>query len=249
VGKFEISASLGYGQRSNPVAGKSDIPLVIIPHISYYGKRFFLENLELGFTLHDGETHTFNLVAAPGYDRAFFYRSDLQNLFVPSGTLSTGGGGNFVDKIDIPEQGREFEVRSRDTTYLAGPEWTFGYGDFSGQVTALREVTGEHDGYEVRAAFGGPLLRVKRASLAASAGVTWKSRELIRYYYGVDQLYEPGSAFSPFIKMRYAQPISDRWSLNAFVHYEHLPSAIADSPIVSESHVTTVFAGVVFRIY
>jgi MipA family protein len=250
VGQWEISASLGFGERSNPVAGKSDIPLVVIPHISYYGKRFFLENLELGYTLHDGETHTFNIVAAPGYDRAFFYRSDLQNLFVPGGTFSAGGGGDgFVDNVNIPAEGREFPVKSRHTTYLMGPEWTFGYGNLSGQVTALREVTGRHDGYEVRAAFGAPVLRIKRASLAASAGVTWKSQELIRYYYGVDTLYEPDSALSPFIKLRYAQPLTDRWALNAFVHYEHLPGAIADSPVVSENHVTTVFAGVVFKIY
>ncbi len=44
--QFEISASFGLGQRSNPVDGRSDIPLVVIPHISWYGKRFFLENLE-----------------------------------------------------------------------------------------------------------------------------------------------------------------------------------------------------------
>src|SRR3954471_2140080 len=43
VGQWEISASLGVGQRSNPVEGKSDIPLVVVPHISWYGKRFFLE--------------------------------------------------------------------------------------------------------------------------------------------------------------------------------------------------------------
>src|SRR5262245_17364359 len=61
VGRFEISASLGLGQRSNPVEGRSDIPLVVIPHISWYGKRFFLENLEAGFTAYDGEHNTFNL--------------------------------------------------------------------------------------------------------------------------------------------------------------------------------------------
>ena len=240
VGKWEISASFGVGQRSNPVAGKSDIPLIVIPRVSYYGKRIFLENLELGLTLHDGDANTFNLIATPGYDRVFFYRNDLQTIFI-------AGGMAVPTNAPIPDTAQRFPVSPRHTTYLAGPEWTFGYGRFTGQLNALREVTGEHDGYEVRAAIAAPLVRSK-GSLVASAGLTWKSNEVVRYYYGVDDLYEPGSAFCPFVKLRYSLPLSDRWAVNAFAHYEHLPDSIARSPIVSENHVTTVFAGVVFKV-
>ncbi|MEJ0037132.1 MAG: MipA/OmpV family protein [Gammaproteobacteria bacterium] len=194
VGQWELSASFGFGQRSNPVEGKSDIPLVVIPHVSWYGKRFFLENLEVGYTLHDGEANTFNLIASPGYDRVFFYRSDLQNIFVagiPGSAMTTAAGAL------VPSEGREFEVKNRHTTYLAGPEWSFDYGSVTGQVNALREVTGEHNGYEVRAALAAPLITTAKDSLVASAGLTWKSRETVRYYYGVDGLYEPGSALKP----------------------------------------------------
>jgi len=244
VGQFEISVSLGVGQRSNPIAGRSDIPLIVIPHISYYGKRFFVENLELGYTLHDGDTNTFSLVAAPGYDRVFFYRNDLQNIFIAGGTATPTSG---VFPAPIPDEGRDFQIGPRRTTYLAGPEWTFDYGRVTGQVTALREVTGRHEGYEVRAGIAVPLIESK-SSLVASAGFTWKSREVVRYYYGVDELYEPGSAFSPFIKLRYSRPLSERWAFNAFAHYERLPGSIAASPIVSENHVATVFAGAAFRL-
>lgn len=246
VGAVEISLSFGIGQRSNPVLDRSDIPLVVIPHISYYGKRFFLENLEVGFTLHEGTSNTFNLIAAPGYDRVFFYRNDLQNIFIPGGTALPGYYA--TPTTDIPEAGRNFPVRERHTTYLAGPEWTFNYGRVTGQFNALRELTGEHEGYEVRGALSAPLIRA-RGSLVASAGFTWKSREIVDYYYGVDGLYEPGASFNPFIKLGYAQPLSDRWTLNAFAHYEHLSNEISRSPVVAENHVTTVFAGVVFKIF
>jgi MipA family protein len=242
VGRWEISASIGVGERSNPISGRSDIPLVVVPRISYYGKRFFLENLELGFTLHEGPANTFNLIATPGYDRAFFVRSDLQNIFIPFGA-TTGIPTNAPISLD----GNNFPINTRHTTYLLGPEWSFQRGLISGQVNALREVTGEHDGYEVRAAFAFPVLRSK-SSLVASAGLTWKSKELVRYYYGVDRFYEPDSALSPFIKLQYSRPISDRWRVNALAHYEHLADDIADSPVVSENHVTTFFAGVSFRI-
>jgi outer membrane protein len=244
VGQLKLSVSLGAGSRSNPVLGESDIPLVIIPQVSYYGKRFFLENLDLGFTLHEGESNTFNLIASPGYDRVFFYRDDLQNFFVSGATGAVTAEAPLVGQEDFSQ---EFEVRPRHTTYLAGPEWLFQYGNFVGQVDALYEVTGRHDGYEVRAAVAAPIIQSEH-SLVISAGLTWKSAELVHYYYGVDGLYEPGSALSPFLKLGYTRALSDRWSVNAFIHYERLGSAIADSPIVSDDGVTTAFAGVVFRI-
>ena len=244
VGQLNINVSLGAGVRTNPVIGESDIPLVVIPQISYYGKRFFLENLDLGFTVHESEHNTFNLLASPGYDRVFFYRRDLQNIFVSgvSGTVAAAPLLTFEEVEPI-----EYEVRRRRTTYLAGPEWLFNYGRFIGQVDALYEVTGRHDGYEVRTAVATPIIQTQH-SLVLSAGMTWKSAEVVRYYYGVDDLYEPGSSLSPFIKLGYSHAISPRWTFNAFVHYERLGNGIADSPIVNEDGVTTAFLGFVAKI-
>jgi outer membrane protein len=260
VGQWEISASFGFGQRSNPVAGESDIPLVVVPQISFYGKRFFLVNLELGYTFLETERNTFNLIATPGYDRVFFHRSDPQNIFVPTsgGSFNApnlppgatpGRGGDGNDKgLDV-EGGVQIDVGTRRTTYLIGPEWTFAYGRFSGQLNATREVTGRHDGTEVRGALAAPLFAGRFGSLVASGGFTWKSAEVVRYYYGVDGLYEPDSSLSPFVKLRYSKELSDRWALNVFAHYEKLSSSISKSPLVSDDEVTTAFAGLVFRIY
>lgn len=246
VGEWNISLSLGLGQRSNPVAGNSDIPLLLLPQISYYGKRFFLENLELGFTLHDSDANTLSLIAAPGYDRIFFYRNDLQNYFVSGGSFGLVSAPQYnADNRGLGE--REYPVRARHTTYLVGPEWTFNYGRLVGQVDALYEVTGRHQGYEVRAALATALLQAED-SLTLSAGLTWKSAALVRYYYGIERLYQPGSALNPFVKLAYSKPLSPRWAFNAFAHYEYLGAAIADSPIVSGHGVTTVFAGIVFKI-
>lgn len=242
VGQWDITLSVGAGSRSNPVSGNSDIPLVVIPQISYYGKRFFIESLELGFTLHEGDANTFNLITTPGYDRVFFYRNDLQNIFV-------GGVSGLVSApADRGESlAGEIPVRRRHTTYLAGPEWIFNYGPVIGQLDALYEVTGKHNGYEVRAAVAAPIIQSK-GSLVVSTGLTWKSSELVRYYYGVEGLYEPGSAVNPFLKLGYSLPLSDRWTFTAFAHYEHLDNAVANSPIVSDHGVTTAFAGIVFKI-
>jgi len=239
VGEWDLSVGFGYGKRSNPVRGNSDIPLFVIPQLSYYGKRFFLENLELGYTLHEGEAQNLNLIATPGYDRVFFMRDDLQNYFV------TGLASSFT----APEAQLELaSSRPRRTTYLVGPEWLFNVGLLTGQLNALYEATGRHKGYEVRAAVAAPLVQAAD-SLVLSAGFTWKSSQVVDYYYGVDGYYAPDSALSPFIKLGYSRAITDRWTVNALVHYEYLGDAIADSPIIAERAVTTVFAGVVFKIF
>ncbi|MFO7306067.1 MAG: MipA/OmpV family protein [Gammaproteobacteria bacterium] len=244
VGKWEISLSIGYGERSNPIAANSDIPLHLLPQISYYGKRFFLENLELGFTLHETDAHMFNVIAAPGYDRVFFVRNDLQNIFVSASTVSLNAPPTAVPSFELV---REYPIGGRRTTYLVGPEWLFRAGRFVGQLDALREVTGEHDGYEVRAAIATPVVQSK-SSLVVSAGLTWKSSALVQYYYGVDGLYEPGAALNPFIKLGFVHPLSERWSFSTSVHHERLADSITDSPIVAEDSVTTFFAGFVLKV-
>ena len=86
-------------------------------------------------------------------------------------------------------------------------------------------------------------------SVVVNAGFTWKSQALVRYYYGIPGFYEPGAALNPFVKLGYSHALSDRWSLNAFVHYEYLDGTIAASPIVADHAVLTVFAGVVFKVF
>src|SRR5687767_9466863 len=87
VGDLDVSLSVGAGTRTNPVAGRSDIPLFVLPQVSYYGKHFFLESLEPGVTLYESDAHTFNLIATPGFDRVFFSRKDLQNVIVAGASV------------------------------------------------------------------------------------------------------------------------------------------------------------------
>ena len=239
VGDWSLSVSLGYGERSNPIVGGRDIPLVVVPQISYYGKRFFLENLDVGVTLYEDATNTLNLLATPGYDRAFFVRDDPQNHFV---TFASGAVTPAT-----PEVVQAIE-RPRRTTYLTGLEWLFRAGPLAGQLDALYEATGRHKGYEVRGAVAAPLVQNEN-SLVISTGFTFKSKELVDYYYGIERVYRPDAAFNPFIKLGYSRPLGERLTLNAFAHYEHLGDEIAQSPIVSDHGVLSVFAGVVIKLF
>ena len=249
VGGWNLSVALGAGIRTNPVVHAKDIPLIVVPQFSYYGKRFFIDNLDPGVTLFEGETNTVSLIASPGYDRVFFYRSDLQNIFIGGTTSVAGGKRPVVDTGGQNSQGlREIPARPRRITYLAGPEWTFKYAGVSGQLDYLHEITGRNHGDEIRAALGFPLGRLA-GSWTANVGVTWKSAGIVNYYYGSPGLYEAGWALNPFAKIGYSRPLSRKWKLDAFVHCERLGNAIADSPIVRGHYVTTAFVGATYVIH
>ncbi|HVW68391.1 MAG TPA: MipA/OmpV family protein [Steroidobacteraceae bacterium] len=243
VGSWNFSVSLGAGIRTNPIVHESDIPLVVVPQFSYYGKRFFIDNLDGGVTLLDGDSMTLSLIASPGYDRVFFYRSDLQNVFVGNFGFAQQSRATVVD-ASTPEAVK-FTQRPRYVTYLAGPEWTFKYSGVTGQLDVLHEITGHNHGDEIRAALGIPLSHAG-GTWGANAGFTWKSAAIVNYYYGSPGLYDAGAALNPFVKVAFSRPLSGRWKLTAFVECERLANAIFDSPIVNQRYVTTTFVGTTY---
>jgi outer membrane protein len=257
VGGWNFSVALGAGVRTDPVVHEGTIPLVVIPQFSYYGEHFFIDDLDVGVTFLDSDRTTLSLVASPGYDRVFFYRSDPQNIFVTGlGNFNSGTGGSGQlpagSGSGKPPPGTtdltttaQFPPRSRQWTYLAGPEWTFKYAGMTGQLDVLHEITGHNHGNEVRAALGIPLARVGGA-WTADVGITWKSAAIVNYYYGAPGIYDAGAALDPFVKLAYSRPLKGKWKITGFVECERLSNAIAASPIVNAHFVTTTFLGLVY---
>jgi outer membrane protein len=244
VGGWNFSVSLGAGVRTNPLDGGKDIPLVVIPQWSYYGKRLFIDDLDLGFTLHETDSNSFALIASPGYDRVFFYRYDPQNFLISSISTAVGpGGAHRPGQPPTKPAASELPANHPRVTYLAGPEWTFKAAGLSGQLDVLHDATGANSGTEIRGAIAAPLGGAAGA-LKLNLGFTWKSAAVVDYYYGVPGNYTPGSAFNPFVKLGFGHPLAGRWKFTAFYEYEHLGAAIADSPRVSNHEVQSVFMGV-----
>ena len=243
VGQWEISRIVRVGPALEPGRGQVRHSARRDPAHQLLRQAFLPGEPGAGYTLHDGETNTFNLIATPGYDRVFFYRSDLQNIFVPArrSPLAT-------DASAVPDrEARQFVTRPRthDLSGRSGMDFRLRRAHRPGDRAARGD--GRHDGYEVRAALAAPLLRAK-GSLVASAGLTWKSPELVRYYYGV-QAVRTGLGAQSVRQAALRSPLSDRWTLNAFAHYEHLASAIANSPDRLRRPCHDRFAGVVFKIH
>ena len=244
VGKWNFSLALGAGLRTNPLDDAKNIPLVVIPQFNYYGKRFFIDNLDLGVTLAENNANTLNLIASPSYDRVYFVRGDLQNFIVPGGVGTNSAATPALARV-FSSGAVQLRPPHPHISYLVGPEWTFTAHSVSGQLDLLREVTGQYGGDEIRAAVQFPFSGSPN-SLNASIGVTWKSAALVNYYYGAGSFYSPGSALNPFVKLGYTRPLAGKWSFTAFAHYEHLGSAIARSPYIVRPQVVTFFAGFLY---
>lgn len=91
VGAWRLNLGVGAGLRSNPLHSGDDIPLVLLPEVSYYGERLFVENLEMGFTLLEDSRHQLNALVTPGYDQMYFNRWDPFN-FSGAGGFTAGSG-------------------------------------------------------------------------------------------------------------------------------------------------------------
>lgn len=98
VGQWSFNLAMGMGLRSNPVLNQDDTPLLVLPELSYYGKRFFLKNFDLGFTLLETRRHQLNWLLLPSRDQMYFNRWDPLN-FIDSGGPSAGAssGPSFSD--------------------------------------------------------------------------------------------------------------------------------------------------------
>lgn len=92
VGKWQVSLGVGLGARSNPVVNRSDIPLILLPEIAYSGKRFFVNNLDMGAILWETPEHQLNLLLTASYDQVFFHRWNPGNFVVESFVASSPAG-------------------------------------------------------------------------------------------------------------------------------------------------------------
>lgn len=102
VGSWVVSLAVGFGERSNPVFESDDIPMLVLPSVQYYGKRFFLNTDTLGFTLVETERHMFNVIGTVSYDQMYFDDWGVGNF-----SFGSGASGSFSRSLSAFEGGSE----------------------------------------------------------------------------------------------------------------------------------------------
>lgn len=213
TGTWEVKVALGAGLRTNPVVGADAVPLVLIPQVTYYGKRFFFDSLDLGYTLVDRSHWMVNALITPSGDGLYFFEDDWGRFFLQGGLNPLGAnfspapgasdesppvvGDNSVDSPQEDDRSAESPspnvaqstpppLRDRNIAGLAGLEASGDLGRFEWQAQALSDISSVHNGKELRFALStGTQQRTNQLGL--SLGLNWKSAEVMEYYYGVTQ--------------------------------------------------------------
>jgi outer membrane protein len=246
---WRLGLALGYGSRTNPLIQSKDIPVLVDVDIAWFGKRWFFDNGDIGFTALDNRFFTTNLVARVNSDRAFFSKTNTKYVtFAYAGygltsTLSPSTGQPIIEPEPVKPPRRDYAIE-------AGVELLFGGEWGNATLHAFNDVSGTHDGYEVsvdysrRWTFG-------RFSVAPSAGVSYKSSKLSDYYWGVhpDEAsivlapYQANGGVGWEAGLRTSYYVSKNLKIALSANYERLQWSIAQSPLVERDYVLGYFAG------
>ncbi|MDQ2075732.1 MipA/OmpV family protein [Marinimicrobium sp. ABcell2] len=277
VGEWELSLGIGLGVRSNPLHNGDDIPLVLIPQISYYGQRFFIENLDIGYTLVDQPNLMLNVLVTPGGDGLYFFRRGWRN-FVMDGGLSgrnslaapaSPGPQEYFGPMPVADQDERSSetptplveepldperTRRRRVAGMAGLEASAALGPVDWQLQLLTDVTGVHRGEELRFALSSSQYYGEHR-FGVAGGFSWKSADLLEYYYGVradeatERLpaYEPNSGVTPFVRLSWGKAVNRHWRWQGSLQYDYLSRSVRNSPLIEDSEVVQVFIGGVYH--
>jgi outer membrane protein len=145
-------------------------------------------------------------------------------------------------------------LHKRRMAALAGLEYSYTNENWNIQAQWVQDVSGIHDGTEVRLALARQFYWNKQM-LALSVGATWQSDAVIDYYYGIraDEVTVEGGAYrgragvSQFVRMDWGYALSEQWSLRLNCSYRQLADEIAQSPLIMEKKVITAFIGGVYH--
>ncbi|MEO1596477.1 MAG: MipA/OmpV family protein [Pseudomonadota bacterium] len=242
--RWRFAIALGYGLRSNPLIQSDDIPIIVDLDIAWFGDRFFFDNGDVGLTLSDNRMFTLDFVTRVNSERVFFGRTDTQFVsFAADGsTLAT------PVLLEVPD--RDFAVEA-GIELLTDGDW----GEL--QLTAFRDVSATHGGYELFVDYA-YRWRHDRWVIKPSLGVSYHSRSLNDYYWGVtaDEAAESAGALPQYrlqaginahARLAAQYIVSKHWSFAAALEYERMNDDAAQSPIVAQRSVRGYFAGMSYR--
>jgi len=121
-------------------------------------------------------------------------------------------------------------------------------------LSGVTDMLGKHKGQELEFSYTAPF-NWGGFDFIPSAGMRWKSQDLVNYYYGVRphearagrSAYEGEPALDPFVRLALRRRLTRRWSLLATAQYEWLDDEIRNSRIVDADYDASFMLGMLYR--
>ena len=263
IDEWEFSLAVGVGVITSPLHGGSDIPLVLIPEISYYGEKLFLENNALGYSFYDAETFSLSAIGLLNRENSFFNRWHPNNVFVPLNSTGISESSPVFDEssdINAPQPEVEIElddVSKRKWAVDAGFQANFFLSKNNHLVLRLlHDVNNIYNGFNGKVEYNHwfNVNAIPQFQWGLTAGVNWLSQQQVDYYYGIGKddtenpnyFYQGESALNPYIKIRSNYYLNDNWRITFTARSELLAKGISNSPLVKDNMIKTIFLGVVY---
>jgi len=230
VGRWSFKLGAGLGIRDNPLVDQEDIPLFLIPDVSY---SYEVNNYD---------------------DSSVSSTADSTVDGVRVGLDGQTFDAESNEPVDTNETIVLERLHSRDTALLGGLDIAYFPGRWDMSLQVLTDVSGVHNGSESRFSVS-RFVRLGEEHFELAAGTVWQDQKTMDYYWGVYEsevensalAYRPSSGFSPFVRIDWRRRLSGNWSLQSTVHHKWLSGEISNSPLVEEDTVLTVFLGGVYH--
>lgn len=248
AGHWQLSLVVGHGELQSPLSDAGHIELSALPSIKYYGKRFYLENTSLGYSLYESPRFAVDLVGRLNSDGLFF--PDSGNYLIQS--FATVSRFRSVDE----KRTDMIKPPKRRLSYLGGAAMHW-LGPVNISLAAYRDISGVHDGNEV-AVTTGKRLGFGAIEVGFELGATYQSRALVDYYYGADTIfpwmveptpvYHPGAALNSYFKLESYYQLTEKVSLLATGRLDRLDEEIWQSPFVIRRETHSFYVGLQYSL-
>lgn len=261
---WEFGLSVGYGQRTNPLANSSDIPLYAVFNMAWYGDWLFFDNGDLGLNFYENDQLSLNLISHVNNERGVFewFNKGVRIFGFPSasGTSnfdnepSTASSQVPGDPSEMEETPILIEIPDRNIAVDIGGEIMYANNWGEVQLQLLSDISFQHKGFEIWAAYSYPW-HYGNWSFVPSVGFVWKSKRLLDYYYGVrdDEVqeglpaYRAKSGTNAFVRLTATYRLSQHWGIVGVFEYESLNASIQNSPLIDSESIETYFIGLTYQ--
>lgn len=219
------SVGLGAAVEPSPFVGTSGYEVRPIPFVSYEGEKFDFTVGEASYELWGGDHWYLDLDASIRFEG-----------FAPE------------DSPDLA--GLEERDPTLDMGFSIGLESALGNFELGFKA----DVAGVYEGQEATFSWSVPLGN-DRFIVIPGVGVTWKSEELVDYYYGVRPQeadprfpeYHGESATNPFVNLTAVAMVTQRVWFLLDLSVEDLDDSIANSPLVDLDYQVSGMVGILYR--
>lgn len=249
AGEWSFALSVGAGKVTTPLSNRDDLQGSVLPAVSYYGERFFIENSFIGYTLFEEQNWYLDLTGSLN-DDGFFFELDGINQFGWWDALGMDGGYQSGDGAD-PERQPTYQDIERHLSYMAGLSITWLTDIAEIRLSSLTDISGVHHGQEQHLSFR-KSYSWQQWQFRWHLGALYKSKKITNYYYNLrpQELGNNSSWFglsgglNYFYGLTLSYQLDPQWAIQAFWQKNQLDRDLLRSPLLRSDHYYSRFIGV-----